>query len=373
MDAAVQSPAAPEDPRYRESVDVAVVGGGQSALAAAFWLRRSGLSYVLLDAQDGPGGAWQHGWDSLCLFSPAQWSSLPGWMMPGGPEHYPTRDEVVAYLAEYERRYEVPVRRPARVTAVRRDGEQLALELAEPTGRKRVRARAVISATGTWEHPWVPDMPGRERFGGWQLHSAHYHSPAPFAGRRVLVVGGGNSGAQILAELSSVAHVTWVTFAAPTFLPDEIDGRVLFEQATARFTAQQEGRPFQPATLGDVVMVPSVRAARDRGAMGSVRLFSQLTPRGVVWASGREEPVHAIIWCTGFKPALDHLAPLGILDPNGRVPLTGTRATAEPRLWLLGYGDWTGFASATLIGVGRTARATVDEIVATLGAERAAV
>ena len=159
MDAAVQSPAAPEDPRYRESVDVAVVGGGQSALAAAFWLRRSGLSYVLLDAQDGPGGAWQHGWDSLCLFSPAQWSSLPGWMMPGGPEHYPTRDEVVAYLAEYERRYEVPVRRPARVTAVRRDGEQLALELAEPTGRKRVRARAVISATGTWEHPWVPDMP----------------------------------------------------------------------------------------------------------------------------------------------------------------------------------------------------------------------
>ena len=362
------SPSVPADPRFVEETDVLVIGGGQSALAAGFYLRRSGRAYLLVDAQEGPGGAWQHAWDSLRLFSPAQWSSLPGWMMPGGQDHYPTRDEAVAYLTEYERRYALPVRRPARATAVRRDGDRLVVELAEPTGRKTVRARAVISATGTWEQPWLPDqLPGRERFGGLQTHSAQYRNPRAFAGKRVLVVGGGNSGAQILAELSQVARTTWVTFAPPTFLPDDVDGRVLFAEATARFQAQQDGRPFHPASLGDIVMVPPVKAARERGALQSVRPFGQMTSRGVVWASGREEAVDAIVWCTGYKPALAHLAPLGVLDANGRVAVTGTRSSGEPRLWLLGYGDWTGYASATLIGVGRTARACVEEIVAALG------
>ena len=352
----------PIDPRFVEEADVVVIGGGQSALAAGFYLRRSGLSFLLVDAQEAPGGAWQHAWDSLRLFSPAQWSSLPGWLMPGGQDHYPTRDETVAYLTEYERRYALPVRRPARATSVRREGDRLLVELAEPTGRKTVRARAVISATGTWEQPWLPDLPGRERFGGTQTHSAQYRSPEPYAGKRVLIVGGGNSGAQILAELSQAARATWVTFAPPTFLPDDVDGRVLFAEATARFQAQQDGRPFQPASLGDIVMVPPVKEARDRGALQSVRPFTQLTSRGVVWASGREEAVDAIVWCTGYKPALAHLAPLGVLDASGRVAVTGTRSSGEPGLWLLGYGDWTGYASATLIGVGRTARAAVEEI-----------
>jgi len=109
-----------------------------------------------------------------------------------------------------------------------------------------------------------------------------------------------------------------------------------------------------------------VRAARDRGALASVRPFERFTEDGVVWPDGREEPIDAVVWCTGFRPALEHLRPLGVLGENGRVAVRGTRAAAEPRLWLVGYGDWTGFASATLIGVGRSARATVDEIKAAL-------
>ena len=346
-----------------EPLDVAVLGGGQSALAAAFYLRRTALRWSLFDAQQEPGASWRHGWDSLRLFSPARWSSLPGWIMPGGDEHYPGRDDVVAYLGEYERRYEVPVRRPSRATALEPADDGFVVQLAEPGGPKTVRARAVISATGTWEQPWVPPMPGRDRFGGRQLHSAQYRSPEAFAGKRVLVVGGGNSGAQILAELSRTARTTWVTYAPPTFLPDEVDGRVLFEQATARFNAAQEGRPFQPANLGDIVMVPAVKEARERGALSSVRPFTTITPSGVVWSSGREEEVDAIVWATGYRPALDHLAPLGLVEQTGRVSLAGTRSVREPRLWLLGYGDWTGFASATLIGVGRTARGAVEEIV----------
>lgn len=349
-------------------LDVLVVGGGQSALAVAYYLRRATLRHVLLDAAPAPGGAWQHAWNSLQLFSPASASSLPGWPIPfAQPDTYPTRDEVVAYLAAYEARYDLPVHRPVRVHAVHRDGERLRVE----SDVGAWRARAVVSATGTWEAPVIPRYPGQETFTGLQLHSARYREPSPFAGRRVLVVGGGNSGAQILAELSRVARTTWVTLEPPTFLPDEVDGRQLFRQATERYRAMREGRPVPPPTsLGDIVMVPPVREARDRGALQSVRPFVRFTRTGVVWPDGREEPVDAVIWCTGFRPSLGHLAPLGVVDPTGRVAVRGTRSVAEPRLWLVGYGEWTGYASATLIGVGRSARATVAEIEAALAGSR---
>ena len=347
-------------------VDVAVIGGGQAGLATGYSLRRTGLSFTILDAEAGPGGAWRHGWDSLTLFSPAPWSSLPGWPLPGGADQVPDRAAVLDYLLAYERRYDLPVHRPARVRTVRRDG---ALFLVE-TDTGVWRARAVVSATGTWRRPLLPWYHGQEVFAGRQLHSARYRSPEAFAGRRVLVVGGGNSGAQILAEVSRVAETTWVTRRPPRFLPDDVDGRVLFDRATAQYRARQAGTALPPAAvagLGQIVMTPAVREARERGALRSVRPFQRFTATGVVWPDGRETPADAVIWCTGFRPALGHLAPLGVLGTGGRVEVEGTRAVAEPRLWLVGYGDWTGFASATLIGVGRGARATAEEIAAALG------
>jgi cation diffusion facilitator CzcD-associated flavoprotein CzcO len=249
------------------------------------------------------------------------------------------------------------------VRAVHRDGPGFRLD----TSAGDVHARAVASATGTWSSPVMPTLPGQSDFGGTVLHSATYAGPTSFAGRRVIVVGGGNSGAQIVAELSEVARVTWSTREPPTFLPDEVDGRYLFEQATARYRAVQEGRTPNPArSLGDVVMVPSVRAARDRGALRAEPMFVRFTPTGVVWPDGREERADAVIFATGFRPALAHLAPLGLVGAEGRIEImrggSGTRAAREPRLWLIGYGEWTGFASATLIAVGRTARAEVEEI-----------
>lgn len=341
--------------------DVLVIGGGQSALAVGFYLRRTGLDYRLLDAQPGPGGAWRRTWPSLRLFSPAQWSSLPGWLMPRGADEYPTRDEVIAYLAAYEARHGIPVERPVRVTAVRREGELLAVE----SDRGTWTARAVVSATGSWANPRVPELPGRATFRGEVLHSAEYPGAAPFAGRRVVVVGAGNSGAQLFADLLDVAaEVTWATLEPPTFLPDEVDGRYLFEQATLRWKAQQEGRPLPPPrSLGDIVMVAPVRAARDAGRLTSRPMFTAFTEDGVRWPDGTTSPADAVIFATGFRPALAHLAPLGIVEPGGRVRVVGTRSVDEPRLWLVGSGEWTGFASATLVGVGRSARATVEEIV----------
>jgi putative flavoprotein involved in K+ transport len=340
--------------------DVLVIGAGQSGLAVGYYLHRAGLSFALLDAEPAPGGAWRHGWESLRLFSPAEASSLPGWLLPrpadGG---FPARAAVVDYLTHYEQRYELPVRRPVRVLDVQRTVDGFTVT----TDRGIWQARAIVSATGSWSHPFIPDYPGRDKFEGVQVHSAHYETATPFAGKRVVVVGGGNSGAQILAEVSRVAATTWVTEREPHFLPDDVDGRVLFSQASQRYHAQADGQPAPPPlSLGDIVMVEPVKEARARGVLHSVRPFLRFTPRGVVWSDGRDEPVDAVIWCTGFRPATDHLRGLGAVQPDGRLAATGTRATAVPGLWLVGYGSWTGFASATLIGVGRSARATVDEI-----------
>jgi cation diffusion facilitator CzcD-associated flavoprotein CzcO len=348
--------------------DVVVIGGGQAGLSLGFYLRRTSLRYVILDDQAEPGGAWQHTWPSLRLFSPAQWSSLPGWMMPRDSE-YPTRDATIAYLAEYERRYALPVERPVHVDSVRPSEQGLALDACGGV----IDARAVISATGTWSNPFEPSVPGQESFAGRVLHSAHYSGIEPFVGARVIVVGGGNSGAQIAAELSEVADVTWATREPPTFLPEYVDGRHLFEQATARYKALQEGRAPEPLrSLGDIVLVPPVRAALARGALDAVPTFTRFTAGGVVWPDGRETPADAVIFATGFRAALAHLAPLGVVNADGRVAMAeggaGTRVVAPLPLWLVGYGEWTGFASATLIGVGRSARATVTEVEGILGA-----
>lgn len=351
------------------TLDVVVIGGGQAALAAGYFLRRSGLSFALLDAHPGPGGAWRHAWPSLRLFSPARWSSLPGWLMPAGADPYPTRDETLAYLAAYESRYELPVARPVRVRSTIADGNRLRVvaDGGEPgEGRetsREVSAGAVISATGTWGAPVIPDFVGARGFGGRLLHSAHYPGPDEFAGQRVLVVGGGNSGAQIFADLLDRADVSWVTREPPAFLPDEIDGQYLFEQGTARFQAIKEGRaPEPPRSLGDVVMVAPVRAARDSGRLTWRPLFTRFSAEGVVWPDGSVERIDVVILATGFKPDLAHLAPLATPDERGRLAMEGLHAAAHPRLFPLGYGDWTGYASATLIGVGRAAKAIVEQL-----------
>ncbi|HST58458.1 MAG TPA: NAD(P)-binding domain-containing protein, partial [Longimicrobium sp.] len=253
--------------RHRE---VVVIGGGQAGLAMGFYLRRTDLSWIILDDQPRPGGAWQRTWDGLRLFSSARFSSLPGWLMPGGTDEYPTRDEAIDYLTQYEARYGFSIERPVHVRAVTREAGRFRID----TDGGAWTADAVVSATGSWAYPILPEIPGRESFRGVQMHSAEYRSPAELAGRRVVIVGGGNSGAQILAEVSQVADATWVTLTEPRFLPDHVDGRYLFDQATELYRARKEGRtPPPPADLGDIVMVPSVREARDRGVLHAVRPF----------------------------------------------------------------------------------------------------
>ncbi|WP_116247525.1 ArsO family NAD(P)H-dependent flavin-containing monooxygenase [Nocardiopsis sp. FIRDI 009] len=350
------------------TVDVAVIGGGPAGLAAGYFLRRAKADFVILDGQGAPGGFWNGSWsgywDSLRLISPAEHSSLPGWRMrTERGQELPSARHVADYLAEYESRHELPVLRPVTVTGVRRaDG---ALEVVSPAGTWH--ARHVVSATGTWRRPYTPDHPGRELFAGRQLHTADYRRPEEFAGQRVVIVGGGNSAAQLLADLSEVAHTTWVTRRPPRFMPDDVDGRVLFDAPTRR--ALGGGVDRGAGSLGDIVMVPGVRRARDRGALKAEPMFERFTRTGVAWADGSEAEVDAVVWCTGFRPVLEHLAPLEPFDADGRIPVDGNRSLREPRLHLIGYGDWTGTASDTLVGAGRTAEAAVARIMAALREE----
>lgn len=349
---------------------VLVVGGGQAGLAAGFYLRRLGLDFVILDAQPQPGGAWPHAWDSLALFSPAAYSSLPGKRMPPQPGAlYPDAAHVVEYLTEYEKHYNLPVQRLARVHAVHRDDSVLSAE----TDAGTWTARAVIGATGTWWSPFLPAVPGREAFRGRQLHTVGYRTAREFAGEHVVVVGGGNSAAQIAADLALTGHatVTWATRRPPRFLPDEIDGRALFDIATTRRKALHAGETDTAgvAGIGDIVAVAPVREARDSAKLAARPMFTRLAATGPVWPDGTQTHADTIIWCTGFRPALPWLAPLHLRDHQVTIQTQGTRAVAEPRLHLIGYGDWTGPGSATLAGVGPTARDAAREIAALLAEE----
>lgn len=343
-----------------EKKDLIIIGGGQSALACGYYLRRTDVEYVMLDAATDCGGAWQDTWDSLTLFSPAQHSSLPGWLMPDSKGKFPGRDEVISYLCTYEERYKLPLERPVEVREVAKDGDWFTVK----TNKGTYQSRALISATGTFENPFIPQVPGREKFKGEQLHSSEYRNPKELKGKKVLIVGEGNSGAQILAEVSKLADTKWATRKDPEYLPDNVDGRVLFDMASAKYYAKQKGEEFDASkiNLSNIVMVPSVVEARERNVLQTNGSLAGMDEEGVVWEDGSREAFDLIIWCTGFGYATGHLAKLVDRDERGKIKTKGTRATEMPGLWLVGYGVWTGFASATLIGVGRSVKQTVKEV-----------
>lgn len=353
----------------RHTYDVIVIGGGQSGLAVGYYLRRTSLSYLILDASERSGGSWQHCWKSLRLFSPAQWSSLPGIIMPGGEDYYPALEEVLDYLKSYEDKYQLPVRRSVKVGRVsKRDG---LFVLATDQGE--FRAKAVVSATGSFTSPVIPQLSGRDLFHGKVLHSSEYRRPEPFKSQQVAVVGEGNSGAQILAELSQVAQTFWITAKDPKFLPYHVDGRYLFDAATQLYESRKTGKELAPLSLGDIVRVPAVQEAWGKGVFSQpYPVIDHFTNLGIMLKNGRELLVDSVIFCTGFQSSLNHLQGLDINLSAGKPPSCGTHSAEVDGLWFVGYGQWTGFASATLIGVGRSAKTTVDEIAAFLKIKNAA-
>ncbi|HEV7709160.1 MAG TPA: FAD-dependent oxidoreductase [Asanoa sp.] len=341
-------------------IDVVVIGAGQAGLSSAYHLRGSGLDSVVLDANPGPGGAWQHRWPTLRMATVHGIFDLPGMHFePPSPDER-AAEAVPAYFAAFERRFGLDVRRPVRVDAVREgtDGRLLV-----ETDHGVWRARALINATGTWTRPFWPRYPGQETFRGRQLHTADYRGPADFAGKRVVVVGGGTSAVQTLLEIADVAAATaWVTRRPPVFREGPFDqeyGRAVIAKVEARVKAGLPPRSVVSVT--DLPWTPAMAAARERGVLVRRPMFERISPDAVVWADGSRWDADVILWATGWRAALDHLAPLHLRGPGGGVVMDGTRVVADPRIHLVGYGP-----SASTVGANRAGRAAVKELVASL-------
>ena len=355
-------PAVPQSLQlYVVETDVVVIGAGQAGLSSAYFLRRVGLDFAVLDANPGPGGAWQHRWPTLRMATVHGIFDLPGMKFTPPPPEVPAATAVPAYFAAYERELGLDVHRPVTVSAIR-PGPRLLVE----TSAGDWSARAVINATGTWTRPFWPHYPGY--FAGQQLHTANYLGPAEFAGKRVLVVGGGTSAIQLQLEIAEVAKsVGWVTRREPEFRTEPFTheyGREIIARVDERVRAGLPPESVVRAT--ELVLTPEIAEARRRGLLVRRPMFDHLVPTGVAWADGTTLDVDVILWCTGWRAALEHLAPLGLRGPGGGIVMDGTRVVAEPRLHLVGYGP-----SASTVGANRAGRAAVREIRQLLGVESA--
>jgi thioredoxin reductase len=334
--------------------DVVVIGAGQAGLSSAYFLRKSGFDFVVLDGNDGPGGAWRHRWPTLAFRNVHGLHDLPGLPLGAVDENRKASDVVADYFDRYERTWSLDVRRPAPVTAVRRIDDGLLVESAAGD----FPARAVISATGTWTRPFWPHYPGQSTFHGRQLHAADYLGPAEFAGKHVVVVGGGTTAIQLVLELSTVATTTWVTRRPPVFRDPpftEDIGRAAVAMVDRRVRAGLP--PISVVGVTGLMRTPEIAAALSSGVLDRQPMFDHLTPSGVVWPDGRFERADVILWSTGFRAAVDHLAPLKIREPGGGIRMDGTRVVTEPRLHLVGYGP-----SASTIGANRAGRTAVREL-----------
>lgn len=355
--------------RVALKLDIVVIGAGQAGLSSAYHLAKQGLmagkDFLVLDQAPKPGGAWQYRWPSLTLSTVNRVHDLPGMSFAdtaGGDDSVQAAIAVPHYFAAYEERFDLKVLRPTTVSVVCDRGERLRIE----SDRGLFSARGLINATGTWEKPFIPDYPGAASFAGQQVHTRDYKSAAAFSGKHVLVVGGGISAIQLLDEVSRVTRTSWVTRTPPRFREGPFDA-----DAGHNAVALVEARVRQGLPPGSVVSVtglpmsPAIEAMRERGVLVRKPMFDAITPTGVKWDDGHALDVDVILWCTGFRSALDHLAPLQLREPSGGITMTGRLATQvarDPRIHLVGYGP-----SASTIGANRAGAAAARELLAYLG------
>lgn len=396
----------PQEPSAAASVQVIVIGAGQAGLSAAGHLHRKGLTpgtdFVVLDANDGPGGAWRHRWDSLTFDAAHGIHDLPGLALGTPDPQEPASTVVARYYGDYESELDLQVQRPVHVDAVT---EQDGMYTVTARDGRAWRTRTVINATGTWDSPYVPYYPGIAEFDGRQLHTQGFTAPEDFTGQRVLVVGGGTSALQFLLQLDAAgAQTVWSTRRVPDWTDrffDDSWGRDVEDSVQERTTrglpplsvvaatglpvteqylaGLRQGvlisrGPLRRICSGSVVLdgpgpdgagVPSQGPVADRllepgaDAEGGRRAAGTLpgqAPQSAtdgVSPSLWQVPVDVILWATGFRATLDHLSPLQIRERGGGVRMDpdAVSVTGHPGLFLVGYG-----ASASTIGATRAGR-----------------
>jgi putative flavoprotein involved in K+ transport len=322
--------------------EVIVIGGGQAGLAVGRLLADQGRDFVILEAAAVPAAAWRERWDSLVLFTPVRYDSLPGKAFPGDPDHYPTRDEVVAYLEDYAR--DLPVELDSRVTAVRQAGDGYVVEL----GDRSYETDQVVVATGPFQRPAVPAIAARLDREVVQLHSTQYRNPDALPTGRILVVGGGNTGFQIAQELAGSREVHLAIGARQTPLPQRILGRDLFRylEALGLMRKSVETRLGSRLRHRETLIGSSPRGIRRSG----VRLHPRAVDAAggeVTFSDGERLTIDAVIWATGFKVDHSWIA-IPVFDDSGQAQHR-RGVTSAPGLYFLGM-QWQYTRGSALLG-----------------------
>lgn len=326
----------------RRHTDVLVIGAGQAGLSAAHHLGIRGIDRLVVDAEDGPGGAWRHRWDSLTMATVNGIFDLPGMPREDVEPSTPSNVAIPDYFARFEAAHVPDVERPVRVHRVRRVDGGFASDLDGGT----IFSRALVNATGTWGQPFVPHVPGRDSFRGRHVRTVDYRSADDFRGRRVAVVGGGISAAGFLLEIARVTDVLWFTRRPPVLRRDRFTPEI-----GAEVVARVEDRVRRGLRPQSVVSLTGLPHSPELAAHRAQPMFASIEPEGVRLRDGRFEPLDDIVWATGFRADLGHLAPLKLRGPRGGIRMDGTAVAADPRIHLAGYGP-----GASTVGANRAGR-----------------
>ena len=354
------TPSAPEN-----SLDVIVVGAGQAGLATAYHLSRLGARFLVVDSASEIGQSWRTRWESLRLFTPAQYDGLPGMRFPAPDGVYPTKDMVADYLSDYAAHFALPVRLGCGVSRL----EQGANGFVVHTNQEPLSARQVVIATGPFQRPSIPSQAAGLSDGVVQLHSADYHRPSDVAAGPVLVIGAGNSGRQIAEELAATHEVTLAVGSESLQLPQEFLGQDLFWWLTKTgvITKTVDSRlARRMRDRGDLVIGSPLRQLERAGVTLRPRVVS-ITANEVSFESGPGARPSTVVWATGFRADYSWVDVPGVADADGRL-LQKRGLTHAPGLAFVGL-PWQHTRGSALLGYVQHDAAWV---VGQLGAQRSA-
>ncbi|SMB83516.1 FAD-dependent pyridine nucleotide-disulphide oxidoreductase [Hymenobacter roseosalivarius DSM 11622] len=331
-----------------------ILGAGQAGLATAYYLRRAGVSFLVLEASNAVGNSWVHRYDSLRLFSPARYDALPGLPFPQPPESYPTKNEVAAYLRQYVAHHQLPVQLNASVRELTRGADGV---FTVKTAHGEYRAYRVVVATGSSFSPMIPPVAAQLADSVFQVHSRHYHLPSQLPMGPVLVVGAGNSGAQIAAELACSRPVALSEKDKPRFWPITFLGKStvwwtdklgLLHAATDSWAGQLIRRLQEP-DFG--YALPRLIK---RGKVEEKPLIARISGSTIFFTDGSQGQYRAVVWATGYRLNFTWLQVPDALDEQQQ-PLHYQGISVVPGLYFMGL-PWQRARSSSLIcGAGRDA------------------
>jgi putative flavoprotein involved in K+ transport len=354
--------------RRVERYELIIIGAGQAGLAAGYWLARHDIDFLILDAHPRVGDSWRKRWDSLQLFTPARYSGLPGMPFPGDPYHLPTRDEVADYLEWYARTFELPVRNNVQVTRVERVDGMYEIS----TNGTTFQADNVVIATGPFHAPRVPAFSREIDSAVVQLHSSEYQRPGQLPDGDVMVVGAGNSGAQIALELSKTRRVILAGRSVGS-VRRRVLGRDVFDwlwPTVMRPGADSfAGKRIRQNVLGSSdALIGMTESDLERAGIVRTGRVAGVRDGFPVLDDGTRAEVRSVIWCTGFRADFSWIR-AGIFEKDG-FPRHSRGVTALPGLYFLGLRFLYRLNSSLVGGVGADAEYVAGHIAARYGNTR---